>query len=746
MHKWINKIYIDILNDKQIFLNLKQIEISTSNLQIFIDSNIICPNIEELKLYIDNNFYYEKKVFEIFQNIISLKLHFHYFCNLTDIIKYIINLKIKNLEIYDLYNYNFRYKINKSKIILSNITTLIIYSNIQVFIQIFDNLQFTNLQNFQIIINSIKRKNFYINYDFVNEYYLKVTNDCDLINLFLLQTLNEEKIFSLNDFINFPEKLNTIQYLKINLNLYSFIYEGIKRKNNFFEFKVYDEFKIYYLNYDLSLNGKEISKFNDINIEGLFNKIKNLELIENTNINLCDINFNINKLYIKSFTKIRSIYCEAEIQNTNFISIIKEIINQNGFNKLKYINLTIGYINKSSKNNNLSNEYFYLSKLIKSSKNLKSLILRLDSKNYIQDISFFLSLIEDLKKLRILNIIPYGEYMYDLNEEKLLNQYPKLKQRLYYFDEFIINKKNNFDCVFDINKDKINQKIRLFNYVKQYYRNILNEKKEDEMTKYFEIYLNEKKIEFCFENKFQKKGKYKITIKCIKLLTSMANIFSNCSSLTSLNISNFKTDNLKNMNGMFYNCTSLTSLDLSNFKTDNVVDMEWMFSECSSLTTLNLSKFNTKNVTNMNRMFYKCCSLTSLNLSNFNTYNVTVMSYMFSDCSSLINLDLSKFNTNKVTVMSYMFFNCRSLINLELSNFNADNVDDMSYMFCNCSSLKTLDLTNFTIINYPFTYKTFYGVNKNCQLLSYDKKILSRFSDFVCQKKNNNVWNFALIK
>ena len=313
MHKWINKIYIDILNDKQIFLNLKQIEISTSNLQIFIDSNIICPNIEELKLYIDNNFYYEKKVFEIFQNIISLKLHFHYSCNLTDIIKYIINLKIKNLEIYDLYNYTFRYKINKSKIIISNITTLIIYSNIQVFIQIFDNLQFTNLQNFQIIINSIKRKNFYINYDFVNEYYLKVTNDCDLINLFLLQTLNEEKIFSLNDFINFPEKLNTIQYLKINLNLYSFIYEGIKRKNNFFEFKVYDEFKIYYLNYDLSLNGKEISKFNHINIEGLFNKIKNLELIENTNINLCDINFNINKLYIKSFTKIRSIYCEAEI-------------------------------------------------------------------------------------------------------------------------------------------------------------------------------------------------------------------------------------------------------------------------------------------------------------------------------------------------------------------------------------------------------------------------------------------------
>ena len=44
-----------------------------------------------------------------------------------------------------------------------------------------------------------------------------------------------------------------------------------------------------------------------------------------------------------------------------------------------------------------------------------------------------------------------------------------------------------------------------------------------------------------------------------------------------------------------------------------------MFSWCSSLTSLNLSNFNTNNVkvdkdvNNMNNMFYKCSSLTSLN-------------------------------------------------------------------------------------------------------------------------------------
>ena len=38
-----------------------------------------------------------------------------------------------------------------------------------------------------------------------------------------------------------------------------------------------------------------------------------------------------------------------------------------------------------------------------------------------------------------------------------------------------------------------------------------------------------------------------------------------------------------------------------------------IFYECSSLTSLNLSNFNTKNVENMGGMFEDCSSLTSLN-------------------------------------------------------------------------------------------------------------------------------------
>ena len=63
-----------------------------------------------------------------------------------------------------------------------------------------------------------------------------------------------------------------------------------------------------------------------------------------------------------------------------------------------------------------------------------------------------------------------------------------------------------------------------------------------------------------------------------------------------------------------------------------------IFIECTSLTSLDLSNFNTNNVTNMSRMFYNCYSLTSLNLSNFNTNNVTNMGWMFYGINKNCNL------------------------------------------------------------------------------------------------------------
>ena len=130
----------------------------------------------------------------------------------------------------------------------------------------------------------------------------------------------------------------------------------------------------------------------------------------------------------------------------------------------------------------------------------------------------------------------------------------------------------------------------------------------------------------------------------------------------------FDTANVTDMTDMFSGCSSLTTLDVSGFDTANVTDMDGMFDDCSSLTTLDLSGFDTSNVTDMSFMFSSCSNLTTLDVSGFDTANVTVMGLMFNGCSNLTALDVSGFDTANVTSMFGMFFGCDKLTQLECTD------------------------------------------------------------------------------
>ena len=93
----------------------------------------------------------------------------------------------------------------------------------------------------------------------------------------------------------------------------------------------------------------------------------------------------------------------------------------------------------------------------------------------------------------------------------------------------------------------------------------------------------------------------------------------------------------------------------------NTTSCYMMFSECKSLTQLDLSNFDTRQVTTMINMFCRCYRLTQLDLSSFDTHNVTRMNGMFSCCESLNQLDLNNFDTSKVTDMQAMFYYCKNL-------------------------------------------------------------------------------------
>ena len=178
-------------------------------------------------------------------------------------------------------------------------------------------------------------------------------------------------------------------------------------------------------------------------------------------------------------------------------------------------------------------------------------------------------------------------------------------------------------------------------------------------------------------------------------VTDMGDMFFYASSLTNLNLSSFNTSKVTNMGSMFNNASSLTSLNLSNFDTSKVADVSAMFYNMSNLTSLNLSNFNTSKVTDMHSMFSSMSSLTSLNLSNFDTSKVTDMRAMFAGLPNLATLNLSSFDTSNVTNMSGMFYEASNLSVLNLSNFNTSKVTNMEAMFYNMVSLTSLDLSGF---------------------------------------------------
>ncbi len=197
-------------------------------------------------------------------------------------------------------------------------------------------------------------------------------------------------------------------------------------------------------------------------------------------------------------------------------------------------------------------------------------------------------------------------------------------------------------------------------------------------------------------------------------VTNMSRMFSGCSALTTLDVSNFDTSNVTDMSCMFNGCWTLTTLDVSHFDTSNVADMHSMFNDCEALTTLDVSHFDTSNVTDMSGMFAVCEALTTLDLSHFNTSNVTSMGHMFGGCKALTTLDVSHFDTSNVTYMSAMFSECKSLTTLDVSSFDTSNVMNMSFMFNGCSALTTLDVSNFDTSN----VMVIIGMFEGCQALT----------------------------
>ena len=182
----------------------------------------------------------------------------------------------------------------------------------------------------------------------------------------------------------------------------------------------------------------------------------------------------------------------------------------------------------------------------------------------------------------------------------------------------------------------------------------------------------------------------------------LTNFFSatndeNADKITLIDLSHFKQSNtVTMMNFMFYGCSSLTSIDFTNFAPGKLTYTNYMFYGCGLLETIDFPTFDTSNLIDIKYMFNGCKSLKSVDLSYFNTSSLIDMEHLFGNCNSLEVIDLSSFNTTLIDNMNSLFFKCSQLKVIDISNFNMKKVKTATNMFKDVTNLKYINLFHIT--------------------------------------------------
>ena len=227
-----------------------------------------------------------------------------------------------------------------------------------------------------------------------------------------------------------------------------------------------------------------------------------------------------------------------------------------------------------------------------------------------------------------------------------------------------------------------------------------------------------------------------VLLKFSSAITTCNSMFKRCSQISEIDLTDFDSSQVLNIDYMFDGCNSLTSVKFGNFNTSRLDIMEYVFQNCNSLETIDLSSFDTSKVTDFHYMFAGCSSLKSIDLSNFNGSSCICTYHMFNGCTALTSINFSGFDTSKVTYMYNMFYNCNQLTSLDLSTFNLKSLIQMQEMFYGCTTLKYINIKSY------FQFSKSLSVTSNDILTSTstdlvfcvnDLKTLNSFSD----KKDN---------
>ena len=212
---------------------------------------------------------------------------------------------------------------------------------------------------------------------------------------------------------------------------------------------------------------------------------------------------------------------------------------------------------------------------------------------------------------------------------------------------------------------------------------------------------------------------------------SMIDTFCGCKYLRHLDISNWNTSKVINMESMF-TMSNIRYINMGGIDTSKVQNMQLMFDSCELLEEVNLQGIDTHQVSNMKQMFDGCRSLKNVDLKSFNTKNVIVMSSMFCRCKSLKEININ-FDIASLENADRMFEDCESIIDINLSSFKDSKLIQMPSIFGGCKDVKHIDLRNFKFAKSNSIEKTTYVLFDTCSKLSTvilkDNKLINEIKD-----------------
>ena len=81
----------------------------------------------------------------------------------------------------------------------------------------------------------------------------------------------------------------------------------------------------------------------------------------------------------------------------------------------------------------------------------------------------------------------------------------------------------------------------------------------------------------------------------------------------------------------------------------------------------------------------------------------------------------------KLTNINHLFYDCENLYSVDFSHFDSSSIKEFDSLFKNCNNLKYIDFSNFYISQGKLGENIFYGVHKNCRLISKDNSLIKKF-------------------